>query len=235
VKKAIFAIGLALCVGAQQKSVGSLDGVVAGTGGDLIGGAAVEMVLIDPPNQGTSRRPRVQFVRSVLTGTEGAFHFEQLPLGKYAICVRISESEWLGSCTWGAQPLVAEVVETASKTVEVVLRKGAAISVQIEDVGGALARHEEKTAGAHLLIGVGGDDKLFRPAQIITNDGTSRLYRSVVPFDTPVRLVVASALFRLADERGAPIEATTTAVPVRVASGQVLPPVRLLVTGTRIQ
>lgn len=232
--KAIFTIGLALSLAAQQKRGGSLAGVVTGTDGKLISEATVEATLMDPSSRVPSRRPGVPFVRSATTGPDGSFRLDKLPPGMYALCVQLSESEWLSSCTWGRQPVVAEATEPGSDPITIALRKGAAISVQIEDIDGALARHEEKTAGAHLLVGVGGDDLLFRPAPLATAGGATRLYRVLVPFDTSIKLVVGSTLFRLADESGAPIESMTKVMPVRVATGQVLPPVRLLVTGTRI-
>lgn len=232
--KAIFTIGLALSLAAQQKRGTSLAGVVTGTNGELIGGATVEATLMEPSSRVPSRRPGVPFVRSATTGPDGSFRLNKLPAGMYAICVQLSESEWLSSCTWGRQPVVAEATDSGSDPISIALRKGAAISIQIEDVGGALARHEEKTAGAHLLVGVGGDDLLFRPAQLATTGGATRLYRVLVPFDTSVKLVVGSTLFRLADERGVPIDSMAKVMPVRVAHSQVLPPVRLLVTGTRI-
>jgi len=105
--------------------------------------------------------------------------------------------------------------------------------VRVDDAGQHLARHEGKTAGAHLLLGVGADNFVFRPASLASQDSGGRDYRVLVPFDAPVKLVVSSSFFQLRDAVGLPLARTgSTVIPVTVPPGQNPGFIRLIVTGS---
>lgn len=116
--------------------------------------------------------------------------------------------------------------------VTIVMKKGVAVPIRVDDPGGLLPRHEGKTEGAHLLLGVSNDAFAFRPARLISADARGRNHQVVVPFGSPVKLVVFSSFFRLTDASGFALpSARSTAIPVLVPPGQQPPVIRLVVTG----
>jgi len=105
-------------------------------------------------------------------------------------------------------------------------------AVRVDDPDQRLAQHEGKTAGAHLLLGVGSDNFVFHPASIAAQDSMGRNYRILIPFGVPVKLVVNSSFFQLTDAVGLPLSRTSsTLIPVIVPSGQNPGTIRLIVTG----
>jgi hypothetical protein len=114
------------------------------------------------------------------------------------------------------------------------MKRGAAVSIRVDDPSGLLVQNEGKTPGAHLLLGVRSDAGIFHTASVIAQDPGGRDYSVTIPFDAKVNLVVASSFFRLADATGAPFAASgAAAVPVAVPSGQAPPTLRLAVSGHR--
>jgi hypothetical protein len=114
------------------------------------------------------------------------------------------------------------------------LKRGAAVSIRVDDPSGLLAQNEGKTPGAHLLLGVRSDVGIFHTGSVIAEDPAGREYSVTIPYDAKVNLVVASSFFRLTDTTAAPFAASGAAsVPVAVPSGQVPPTLRLTVSGHR--
>jgi hypothetical protein len=55
----------------------------------------------------------------------------------------------------------------------------------------------------------------------------------VVPFDTPVKVIVHGTFFHVNDAIGIPLTRTgATLIPITVPSGQQVAPIRFTVTGT---
>ena len=114
-----------------------------------------------------------------------------------------------------------------------VLKKGAAVPIRVDDPGQLLSQHEGKTAGAHLLIGVSTGSGLFYPALEVSKDTAGRNRQVVIPFDVPIKIVVNSAFFQLEDGLGRPLpQASSTIVPLTISPGQQAQAVRFIVTGT---
>ena len=115
-----------------------------------------------------------------------------------------------------------------------VMRKGVAVPIRVEDAGQLLSRHEGKTPGARLLVGIGSAGFVFRLVPVVSQDSAGRTYEVTIPFDAKVNVVVASSFFRLTDGTGAAFAASGAAtVPVAVPSGQAPPTLRLAVSGRR--
>jgi hypothetical protein len=116
----------------------------------------------------------------------------------------------------------------------IVMKKGAAVPIRIDDAGQFLPRHEGRTPGAHLLIGVTTQQRTLRVASTVSRDETGRTQQVVIPFDTPLRIMVASSLFRLVDGSGASLTgsgAMPRGIPLIVPAGQRSATIRLAVTG----
>lgn len=76
------------------------------------------------------------------------------------------------------------------------------------------------------------DGFAFVPARVVSRDRNGKDHQVVIPFNSPVRLVVYSSFFQLADEAGVPLaKARSTYIPLTVPAGQQPPAIRLRVTG----
>jgi hypothetical protein len=127
-------------------------------------------------------------------------------------------------------------VSAAQRTVgtALVLKRGTAVSIRVEDPKGLLAEHEGKTPGARLLSGVRSDALIFHPAFVASRDARGRTYEVMTPFDAKVNLILASSFFRLTDEVGVDLAASGSAsVPLIVPSGQTSPTLHMVISGRR--
>ncbi len=216
---------------AQQSRLG-FKGVVTGslTGDDgkaIIGGSVILQLL--PPYSKT------RFLKTEwggVTGAGGSFRFDGLNDGQYRLCAQAPNSTWLNPCEWGLQaPKLSLSSAQPSTTVTMVLKKGVALPIRIDDPGQFLALNEGKTPGAHLLVGIGNDALVFRPVPVLP-PGTSGANRQIViPFNSPVKLVVFSSFFQLSDTNGLPLAKSGAAIPILVPLGTQPPLIKLTVTG----
>ena len=204
---------------AQQARL-NMSGVVTGnlTGDDdtSIVGGYLSLQLVPPYPK--SRSLKTEW--SAVTGAGGSFRFDKLNDGKYRLCAQVPQSAWLNPCEWGLQPPVVALTTTQpTNQVTMILKKGATVPIRIDDPGQLLSLHEGRTSGAHLLIGVGNDAFVFRPLAVLPA-GTSGANRQlVIPFNSPVKLVVSSSFFQLADSVGKALPKTGSAIPILVPSG----------------
>jgi hypothetical protein len=163
----------------------------------------------------------------------GSFRFDALYYGPYRLCAQVPGSAWLNPCEWGLRPETATLsIANQSPSVTIILKKGVAVPIRVDDPGRSLSQYEGKTPGAHLLLGVSNDALVFHPAQLTSEDSNGRNHQIVIPFDAPVKLVVSSFFFQLSDASGIPLPRTgSVAIPVTVPTGQQPVPIKLTVTG----
>jgi len=225
---------IALAAQAQQAGPavrGQISVTVKGEDGSILRGAGVFLRRTLAP--GTPSRQRTEW--SATASAAGVATFDLLPNGQYTLCAQAASGNWLNPCEWGsARPAVVLSAPQRTVSTTLVLKRGAAVSIRVDDPNGLLAQSEGKTPGAHLLLGVRSDALIFHPASIFAQDSAGRTYQVTIPFDANVNLAVASSFFRLTDATGAPFAATgAAAVPIAVPSGQAPPTLRLAVSGRR--
>jgi hypothetical protein len=204
-------------------------GTLQGYDGTLIAGASVTLSRMPPYPEGTFWK-KDWFVTS---GTAGTFLFDGIYPGTYRLCAQAPAGVWLNPCQWGPQPstvFLSSAQQSLSATI--VLKKGVAVPIHVNDPGQWLAQNEGKTPGAHLLLGVANDAFVFEPAAITSQNSTGRNYSVVIPFATSVNLIVSSSFFQLSDATGTPLPRTgSTAIPITVSNGQQPTTLTLTVTG----
>lgn len=206
----------ALAAQAQQADPaagGQVSVTVMGEDGSILGGAGVFLTRTVAP--GAPPRQRADW--SATASAAGTVTFDLLPNGEYTLCAQAASGSWLNPCEWGtARPTVVLSAPQRTVSTSLVLKRGAAVSIRMDDPSGLLAQNEGKTPGAHLLLGVRSDALIFHPASIIAQDTGGRNYQVTIPFDANVNIVVASSFFRLTDATGAAFAASgSAAVPVR--------------------
>jgi hypothetical protein len=226
----LFVVFTACAQQLQLSPGGVITGSLRGDDGTAISGAYVGLHLLRPYPPGRLRATE-WFATS---GAGGSFRFDVPYFGQYRLCAQVPNSTWLNPCEWGLQPPVTSL-SSAQKSVSLtmVVKRGVAIPIRVDDPGQLLKLHEGKTAGAHLLMGVPSDSFVFHPATMVSTDANGRNLQVVIPFDAPIKLVVSSAFFRLADAAGQPLARPgSTAIPVTAPSGRQPPVLRLVVTGS---
>jgi hypothetical protein len=210
---------------------GQISVIMKGEDGTVLSGASI--LLRRTSARDAPVRQRTAW-RATASAT-GTVDFDDLPNGQYSFCAQAASGYWLNPCEWGAaRPSV--MLSTAQRTIStaLVLKRGAAVSIRVNDPTGLLAQHEGKTPGAHLLLGVRSDALIFHPASISTRDSGGRTYEVTVPFDAKINLTLASSFFRLTDKTGVALAATGAGnVPLTVPSGQAPPTLYMAVSGLR--
>lgn len=99
------------------------------------------------------------------------------------------------------------------------MKKAAAVPIRVNDAAQLLSG-SANIAGAHLLIGVPNSASGFQQALVISKDAAGWTYRISIPYNTPVKLVVASAFFQVGNSAGIALPQFGTSVPLLVPSGQ---------------
>jgi len=223
----LFVLPCSLATQPQLSSAAATSGVLTGEDGSLIAGARVGLLLQSPPSHGKA----LQTFWSVASGADGSFRFSGLKAATYKMCVEPG-GVWLNPCEWGLNPpiLTLSNQQTASSA-NVVLTKGALITIKINDPGQCLAKNEGAAPGAHLLIGVPTAAFSFHAASIESQNTAGRTYQAVIPFNYPAVVIIRSPYFHLSNASGVALPAGAT-VPITAASGQAPSPLTFTVTGT---
>lgn len=205
----------------------TISGTVKGADGSVITAG----VLTASRQSGgvTSRSAHISGGAPILP--DGVFHLPPLADGNYQVCAQAPGSIWLNSCEWGQSGTMVSISSSQpSSAVAIVLRKGALVTVRVNDAAKLLTAHEGKSPGAHLLIGVTTDAHVFRGATV-SEDPAGRTYRILVPFDRSVNLSAGSAFFKISDGVGRALPKFGNLIPVLIPSGQPPPTIVLNVAG----
>lgn len=228
----LVSVGL-LPIGAQSPGTpgGTVSGSVSGDDGTSINGT---ITLRKVTTKSRSRVPSQVEWRAKLDG-KGGFTFPLVPFGEYLACVRAAEHSWLDPCEWDSKiPSVLVSGSRTSANLSVILKKGTAVDVRIDDPAGLLSQNEAKTAGAGLLVAVASDGLLMHIIPVYGRTNASRSYRLFVPPQTPHRLIVQSTFYKLADTSGLPLrETAATVIPFTPAGGRPLPVTTFTITGSK--
>jgi hypothetical protein len=121
--------------------------------------------------------------------------------GSYTLCAAAANSNYLDPCDWGLpapSPSISANSLRASATIT--LNRGVVIPVRLEDTGQLLTRHESKSLGAHIMLGV--------------------LSPGLRYHELPVELIVRSAFFRIRDASGVTLaQAASAKFPISIGRG----------------
>jgi hypothetical protein len=113
------------------------------------------------------------------------------------------------------------------------MKRGAFVPVRIDDPNQLLSQYEGNKPGARLLLGIASPGFVFRLVPVVSKDSTGRNQQILIPYNTPVKLVLSSSFFLVNDAIGIPLARTAaTVIPLTVPSGQPVAPIKFTVTGT---
>ncbi len=229
---ALLLLSVCACLAQPAPSIfsGEVTGTLAGDDGTALSGGHVTLHLVPPYPPGRHR----QTDWAAVSGAGGSFRFTGLREGTYRLCAQVLRSTWLDPCEWGLRPPAVSLSSAQPIAgVNMVLAKGAAVPIRIDDPDQILSQNEGRTPGAHLLLGVPNDAKVFGLVPVISQDAGGRSHQIVIPFNLTQKLVLSTSFFRLADEVGIALPGTTVQISVLAPSGRTPVPIRLKVTGRR--
>ena len=217
---------------AQQTNLvsGTITGTLKGEDGSVIGGATI---LLHRAPQATPRSIRQPSDWTTVTTAGGSFSVTGLPAGYYSVCAGIKDSTWLNPCEWNfATPTATISRSTPNPSVGIILKRGAPVPIRINDGGQLLDQHEGKTRGAGLFLSVSSAGLLSRLVPLVSKNGSGRNYQIVIPFNTPLTLVVRASYFIVQDAADTALsQATSTNIPLLVGAGQQLQPINFKISG----
>jgi len=154
--------------------------------------------------------------QSALTAANGSFTFTNLKTGMYAICAVPTASSgatpFVDSCLWqDRNSLQVPLVPGQNKQgVVVPVRHGHPLKVRVNDPNASSPPPIGTTAANYLAIHVIGPSGLAQPVLIASQDAKGRDHTLVVPYDTPLKLLVHSSTFILKDASGNDLAETIT-------------------------
>ncbi len=175
---------------------GTVSGVLNDDKGNAFrNGARVMVVKVAERPEGFT-----PFVSHAVTDKDGRYQIGDVPAGKYELCVWTSGGDWVNLCRWGQAAGTALVTNGATAEVNVALTKGRVFTIDLKDDEGYLDRHENKSVGGFLDIGVLNEQRDLVEAETEMEDKVKRKYRVVVPVGVKFRVRAQSPLFDVKTE-----------------------------------
>jgi len=230
--------GVMLTMAAQLAAAvlgGDISVTVKGDDGTNVASASVlvERIVELATPQTVRWKQRTEW--NTTTSSAGLFHLSGLPFGHYAFCVQAPNTPWLNPCEWDStRPELDISPAQLSVNKTITLKRGATVSVRVNDPAKLLPQYEGKAGGAHLLVGVRGPKLMIHLAPVRAEDSGGRNYEVVIPFDTGTNLIVTSPFFQLRDANGMALSATgKSSVRLLVPSGKEPPKFNFTVDGHR--
>jgi hypothetical protein len=153
--------------------------------------------------------------RTTRSGGDGAFKIDNLPAGRYSLCVQTAGDTWLDPCQWNSTPSgILLTSGQAAAGVSLKLVAASVLNVEVKDAGKLLKQKKKDGRSPDLSIGVWGPRGLYYPARVTAGPGRAGnpqfegtpdaryIYRLAIPSDTPLKLHVSSRDLRLGDALG---------------------------------
>jgi hypothetical protein len=208
-KSSFSRLGLLTCavvcstLSGAELPTGTIQGRVQTEAGKPVAGALVTAAPKKAPADGSLGKPF-----HVVSKPDGTFVFEQIPGNTYWLCARLSGSELLDPCAWSTTPPTVDISDgTPSKDTAITLKEGAFIHVRVTDPSHLVStpssasngKADVKTKSTPLLLQVLGPRGL-RQLQRVFDDDDGHVYRILVPFDTPLKLLMSPGALKVVDK-----------------------------------
>lgn len=207
---------------------GMIIGKIVGNDGSAVGAAWVTI----------TREPKSLLEKETIFTTggpaqpDGTFAFSGLAPGSYHLCASHRGTNWLDSCEWsGPAPAIKLAKDQIVRDFPVLMKKGTALKIRLNDSTGSLSQNEKKTPGAHVLIGIVTARGSFLPLDISADDARGHDYVALVPEGAEVEVVVRSDFFEIDDNAGRAVGRSAARFRITATKGQAAAPLTLSVTG----
>jgi hypothetical protein len=169
----------------------------------------------DNPVQATVTIATQGLRQSALTASNGAFTFSNLKTGMFFVCAvpppGTNGAYYVDSCLWQNQnsvyvPLAPGQIQ---QNVMVPIQHGYPLDIRVNDPSALLPAPIGNISANALAIHVIGPSGLAQPVPIASKSATSRDHILVVPYNTPLQLLIHSSNFALKDANGNALAPTT--------------------------
>jgi hypothetical protein len=224
-KMTVFIGALAATSGsAQVIGPGIGNGKVTDDGGVPVSGAIVRYQRI-PQLVGTTAKPvlapgEVFAQGTVATDTTGAFSVPSLPSGNYLLCASSTSGAYIDQCKWGAA-VPAVIATTSLASPALVVKKGASLTIQINDPNGLLSNSKNPALNpGGLVVGVKYGNGAFVGADTMISQPAGRTYQISVPVGVPLAVWLHSKVLTIADSTGKALALPGALVPFEATAGQ---------------
>jgi len=207
----------------QTVGTGAVSGQVAGEDGR----ALRAVVWLQSPIAGKGfQRP---------TGLDGSFGFEQVPPGRYTLCLGVPAAQaqsagrpFLDACAWGTPPASVQVAAGSSVSgVRLTAVSGVAVVVQLNDPEGALPVAGDLVPfGPQLQVVFRAADRMVNFPRLASKNALGSTYTITLPADTPLTLAVTLPHGKVLDASGNAVQGE---IPVQVPKGATPAPIVLTV------
>jgi len=102
----------------------------------------------------------------------------------------------------------------------------------VDDPGRLMASNEGVTPGAGLFVSLRGPGLFFRRVPLVSTDSAGRNYQIVVPFNTPLTLMIQPWPYQVADANNVALgQSASTQIPLVFSAGQQPAPIRFTMSG----
>lgn len=169
------------------------------------------------------------------TGAKGDYTFNNIPPGKYNLCVQAPGGPHLNNCEYSA-PAQVTLATSQSATQNISVTQGAVFQLRLDDPRKLITPVDDIFLVVHLPNG------LARPMRLASSDATGRTYDAPVPLKTSVRLSIISSHLQIADDKNNSLAPKSAAANSPQTSGGITfpgqsavhgPPVTFTVTGRK--
>jgi len=169
------------------------------------------------------------------TDGQGQYQLSALPAGTFTLCVHAFSPGVYDPCDWNSAAGSTRIAAGQQISLPIKLPQGYSVQVQAYDPLGLLVKTQNQAVQGHLIVGLWGNDGLFRTMPIKLKSSNGELFESFIHARISVSLSVFSRDLTLTDSTGKPVESSTgLVVPAQIAAGTSGPTVFVInVAGTK--
>jgi hypothetical protein len=174
--------------------------------------------------------------QSAQTAADGSFSFSGLKTGMYFICAvplpTTAGQHFVDSCLWQSSSSfhVPLAPGQAQQGLVVPVQHGYPLQVRVNDPASLLPVPAGVSGQNYLAVHVIGSSGLAEPMPIVSANATGRTHQLIVPYNTPLQVLIHSSTVALTDATGKPL-AATSAINVTASTASPPPPIVVNVTG----
>ncbi len=207
----VWGLAAVLVLPAAMSAAGRIEGKLQTESGAPVAGAKLIASPVLPPADGKLGKQV-----SAVSGEDGSFAFDQVPAGQYRICGTVAGSDLLNPCEWSNPVPTIDLAEGATSSGNVItLTKGTYVHVRVTDKGHWLRKKDTRP----FLLNVWGPLGP-RSLALVADDNDGRTFRTLVPFDTDVRLGVTPGALQVSDQAGKVLADGNSSVTAPTGNGQ---------------
>jgi hypothetical protein len=150
--------------------------------------------------------------------SDGAYTVPLVEPGEYYVCASDDAGQYVNPCVWSDPQRIAVAADKDASGLDVQLDEGAELDIDVNDPGQKLSAVGPQGQPNRLLIGVAAP-RLFLPATPAADTPGAKHFTVLVPYDTDVKVTVASPTLSLGDANGNKLGNGGGSIGVKIPKG----------------